>query len=192
MRHFICLLLLSLAVGTPDAGMNAGGSVKLSWDSEGRVHEIAHPADTEFPLYLHLDGVVEMNALAVELLWAVDGTTSCHMIVSSDAAGSRGAWIDARPSGTFGADSSFDWTIDFPPGSDKSCIVFEVSSANCGMPMPSRFQLANVRVEDSRGAIDTLRILEGAHIITVPAPPRWPADSSQVPGVVAVNLLVAV
>lgn len=188
MRHFICLLLLSFTVGISNAGMNAGSSAKLSWDSEGRAHEIAYPGDTEFPLYLHLDGLVDVTALAVELLWAVDGTASCHVIVSSDAAGSCGAWIDARPSGTFGADSSFDWTIAFPPGSDKSCIIFKVSSGNCQKPMPSRFQLANVRVEDSKGAFDTLRILEGAHIITAPAPPRSAADSSQVPGVVAVNL----
>jgi len=71
------------------------------------------------------------------------------------------------PGGDFEGDSSYTWSIEFPRlDPNRTCVRYVVSAASCGGTIPAAdFVLASVLVKDSKGAVDTLLVLDGASIL---------------------------
>ena len=177
MRLFLCLLLLVSSVNAAIAGQNAQGKAWLSWDRAGSVRNLGSPARTSFPLYLQLRQVVDMRALAVHFTWSPYDST-CHAFTLQSASSANpalaadslcGLASSSPPHAAFAGDSTYTWSISFPPGSaSRTAVAYLVSPPTCGTVARADFLILSVFTMDSNGAIDTLGNLGGATIRPTP------------------------
>jgi len=162
------LLPLTLLLPTSShAGANAGASAWLSWDEAGLVTDVKAVPSTPFPLFVHMKNVLDVRALAIHLRWSTfDPLGDCYSVLPATATASCGWAVATPPGGDFEGDSSYTWSIQFPPlNPNRTCVRYLVSAASCAGTIPAAdFLLASVLVKDSKTAVDTLRILDGASV----------------------------
>jgi hypothetical protein len=84
--------------------------------------------------------------------------------------------VTEPPIGDFEGDSTYTWSIIFAPGSEKRCVVYWASMATCDSAPPAKFYVAEARVKDSAGAIDTLRNIGDAKLLGGPLPDTLPSS----------------
>jgi hypothetical protein len=164
-------------LSTPSAiaGANRGGSAFLSWDRSGDQTVLSPPPTSQFPLYLQLRNVPDVQTLAVCIRWSpFDSSDSCYKLISADpdvigSPDSLPGWAtNEPPGGTFEGDSSYTWTIQFPPTTQvKRCVKYSVTGCNRPTPTDASFALPSVIVKDSGGLVDTLAITGSASITSV-------------------------
>jgi hypothetical protein len=130
----------------------------VSWDFKNEVSTITAPSTRVFPLFLHLSGVQDVKRLAVTLQWTPFDSAGCYHVVSASPQSSSG-WATAISPGTdFEGDSTYSWSLLFPPHMrDRSCVVYWISMAACDSAPRGRFHVLDVRVKDSNGAIDMIK-----------------------------------
>lgn len=171
---FVFALALTCILGPSPvaAGNNAGGTVRLSWDDDGLTSTRSVPPFTPFPLFLHIDGAPDILEFAIELRWLpFDSTGQCYSIVPASSDTACGWSTAIPPVGGFEGDSSYTWSILFPPfGADRSCVIYWVSMATCDSAPPAKFYIADARVKDSNGAIDTLQNVGDSKLLGGPLP----------------------
>lgn len=161
-----CSMFSACCIHEANAGHNAGGTARLSWDPSGLELGIPAAPSDSFPLYLGLVGASDVRALSVEVQWfPTDPTGSCYgLLPASNGTGCSTTSSDP-PNGDFrGEPTTTWWSISPPPvGSGGLCVTWLVTSAGCLGPQPAVFT-ALVRVEDNDGNVDTLKVLEPATI----------------------------
>jgi hypothetical protein len=158
------LVLVGLALGfwctESAAGMNAGGQIRLSWDRAGIQTHLEETPRTSFPLYFHLPGVSDIRELAVALHWCPSDSLGEYYTILPGSADSTDGWMTAiPPSGPFDGDSSYTWSIIFPPGSDQRRIVSWFRSAAAETVPAAVFFVSSAFCKDSAGDIDTLQVV---------------------------------
>jgi hypothetical protein len=148
------------------AGANAAGSASLSWSEGGSVTNLnVAPSWTRVPLFLRLQNAPDIQQLAVQLNWTPNDLVGpCFYVVPDSTLIASCGWTMAGPGGDFAGDSSYTWSIAFPPGSDKSCVTYWVEGGACS-GKPASFLLGSVKVRDSAGAIDELVVTGNATIL---------------------------
>ncbi len=166
---FSAALILILFLPTSShAGANAGASAWLSWDEAGLVTELKAVPSEAFPLFVHVKNALDVRALAIHLRWSpFDPLGDCYSVLPATATASCGWAMAIPPGGDFEGDSSYTWSIKFPPlDPNRACVQYLVSAASCGGTTPAAdFLLASVLVKDSKGAVDTAQVLDGASIL---------------------------
>lgn len=181
-----CLLVVVASLGflpsSTLAGNNSGGRARLGWssgpfepsgidlskspwnDDLRTLPQSAGP--TVFPLYVLLDGVRDIQEMAVALRWSPADSIGCYSIVPVRRDSACGWVNEVPPGGDFQGDSAFGWSIHFPSISPPAnCLTYSVSAISCGNTMPADFRLVSVRVKDSLGAVDSLSIVGNATIM---------------------------
>jgi hypothetical protein len=117
------------------------------------------------PLYLILDSVPDVRALAVDIKWVPNNAAgACYYLVPADSVSSgcgSTAYLD-RP-GVFDGDSGYTWQIRFD-GPGRGCVEYLVAAEQCENRSAS-FCLMSVKTMDSDSVIDELTILGGATIL---------------------------
>lgn len=167
-RRAVLLALVVALVFAPAsrAGNNAGGTVGLSWDAAGDSTTGTMGSGLTFPLFLHIHDVADVQQLAINIRWIpYDSTGQCYSVVPAQADSACGWATDGMPSGPFAGDSSYTWSIHFPSGSDKNCVVYWASTTTCDTTPSAKFYIASALVMDSNGAIDTLRDVADVRLI---------------------------
>jgi hypothetical protein len=53
-------------------------------------------------------------------------------------------------------DPAYAWTIAFPPGSTRNCVVYSISGQSCSVATSASFYIARAAVMDSAGGVDEL------------------------------------
>ena len=188
MSRCSCLLAASCLVFllpcSSYAGRNAGGSAWLTWDEAGAVTDLRTVPSTAFPLLVHLGNVPDVRALAIDLRWfPLEPLGECYSVLPATATASCG-WASAiPPGGDFEGDSSYTWSILFPPlDPSRACVQYLVSALSCAGTAPTAdFILASVLVKDSRGEVDTLRVVGGASVLGGSAPALESVDRHEIP-----------
>jgi hypothetical protein len=153
------------------AGGNAGGTVHLTWDSDGQIATEAVPKATVFPLFLRIEGAPDIRQLAINLKWMpFDSLGQCYKVVPAAEDSSCGWAVEEPPAGGFEGDSTYTWSIRFPAGAQKSCVVYWVSMATCDSVPPGKFYVGDARVKDSAGFVDTLLNVGDTKLLGGPRP----------------------
>lgn len=148
------------------AGDNSGGTVGLSWDASGDSTSGTAAGGVTFPLFLHLYDAPDIQELAVTIRWIpYDSTGQCYSVIRAPLDSVCGWATDEQPGGAFEGDSSYTWSIHFPPGEDKDCVVYWVSTLTCDSIPSAKFYVSSVYVMDSLGAVDTLRRVADARLL---------------------------
>ena len=149
------------------AGNNAGGAVRLSWNPASLTETVSPGGSRAFPLFLSVRGAPDLQQLALHLSWSPwDAAGGCYGVLPGGPAGSYSASASPPPDSSFGGDSSFTWTLLFPPGAtDRSGVFYWVSPASCVAAPPPRFSVTDARAMDSGGAFDTLQYLGCALVL---------------------------
>ena len=175
----VALTALALSSSLGSAGQNAGGTVALSWDAAGDSVTGVAPSASTFPLFLHLAGASDIQQLAINLKFIPhDSTGECYGVVPASPDSSCG-WVTAdSPGGTFLGDSSYTWSIHFPAGASKECIVYWVSTATCDTTPSAKFYVASALALDSNGAVDTLTLVASARLLGGSTPDTSYFDSA--------------
>jgi len=158
--------LLLVSTAPAGAGNNAGASAYLSWDPANVVDDLLAVPSEPFPLYLHLRGTSDISKLAVTLRWAQYDSTAAHYTVLSDSNSTDSCgWNAAQlPGESFAGDSTYTWTLSFPPGASRTCIVYRLVCGGC-YTCPADFLLAAVFALDSNGDVDTLAVTGNTTIL---------------------------
>ena len=94
----LVVLFAMLAVSSVSlAGKNMGGTANLSWKMNSRAADLnSVPKDMTVPLYIQLDGVVDVAGCEFELVWAsADGS---YQLASRDVPVDNGGcnWITSN------------------------------------------------------------------------------------------------
>lgn len=160
------------ASGCPAPGgveNNASGTIRLTWDYNNVVEAIPIPPPTPFPLFVHLSGAPDVRQLAVTLRWSPYDSLACYRVLEGSITGSCGWTAATLPGADCAGDSTYDWTIHFPPTmSGRSCFTHSVAAAGCDTAPPGKFYIIDARTKDSNGAIDRLLNVGDAKIIGGP------------------------
>ncbi len=148
------------------AGRNAGGTAWLTWNREQVVTSLSSVPSGAFPLYLRLEGASDIRQLATHLTYSPADSLGCYLIVpvSSDTSALCGWNTAVHPGADFDGDTTYTWSTVFPTSSEKNCIAYLVSARGCTSAQPAEFWLTSVKVRDSAGQIDTIRVLGHATI----------------------------
>jgi hypothetical protein len=108
----VAVVLIMMSALPAHAGLNALGRVRLSWDEAGLVKALSAAPAQRFPLFVHLERVPDVRAVAIQLAW-VSTFISCD--TRSRAAGwkraalslrCRRSWVTRRSSRLSGTDGS--------------------------------------------------------------------------------------
>ncbi len=160
------LILLCSETQLGIAGNNAGGTAWLTWDRSQVISNLTPVPPGPFPLYLRLAGASDIRQLAIYLTYSPADSLGCYRItpVSSDTSALCGWNTAVHPGADFDGDTTYTWSIVFPPSSDKNCITYLVSAGRCLSAQPAEFWLTSVKVRDSAGQVDTLRVVGHATI----------------------------
>lgn len=152
------LSLFFVEIGTSWAGNNVGGTAQLSWAPATVVTSCEQAPGAEFQLYVLVNGAPDLQGLAISLKWTpADSASGCYALVGGAVSSSCGTAAPVGVPGMFGGDSSYTWSITFPPGADRRCVTYRVSAAGCiANPPPATFYMVSARAKDSNGAIDEL------------------------------------
>ncbi|HEY2954483.1 MAG TPA: hypothetical protein VGK89_04470 [Candidatus Eisenbacteria bacterium] len=137
---------------------------------------------TTFPLFVHLENTPDIRALAIQLRWFPFDSIGCYSVLPGAATSTCG-WTSATPPGDFEGDSSYTWSILFPPlDRGRSCVQYLVSALPyAGRISSADFILASVLVKDSRGGVDTILVAGGASILGGSAPALESVDPREIP-----------
>src|SRR5262249_5847352 len=123
-----------------------------------------------------LVGATDVRQLALTLKWMpYDSTGQCYSIVPASPDAECGWNTATPPGGDFEGDSSYTWSIHFPPGSTaRSCVIYWLSMATCDSAPPAKFYVALAQAKDSNGAVDTLRNVGDTKLLGGPLPDSLP------------------
>ncbi|HET7225000.1 MAG TPA: hypothetical protein VFK69_04725 [Candidatus Eisenbacteria bacterium] len=162
-RALVIILLLCIAPAAALAGNNAGATAYLTWDRDLAISNLAIVPPHRFPLYLRIQGASDIKELAVNLQWSPqDIVGQCFYVVPDSSVTQSCGWNSNHPpDGTFAGDSTYTWSIGFPPGSDKTCVVFWVWGDICS-DRPATFCLSSLRTIDSNGNVDDILVTQNA------------------------------
>lgn len=149
------------------AGSNAAGVASLSWSASGPLTNLDSPPQWQrVPLYLKLENAPDVRKLAVELRWTPDVIVGpCFSVVPDSATVGSCGWLSLQPPGeAFAGDSSYAWSLEFPPSTSPDCVTYWVEGGSCANVAAS-FCLASVLAMDSEGVIDILAVTDQATIL---------------------------
>jgi hypothetical protein len=160
-----CLVVLTANASVCIAGNNAGTLLRLTWDPEGRNTFISQFPTGPFPLYLHLSADTDIRQLAINLRWFPYDTTEAYYRILPAGPDSASGWITAvPPEGPFDGDSSYTWSIVFPPKTSHRRITAWFLPALADTVPYGVFEVSLARAMDSAGQIDTIGVFNQAVI----------------------------
>lgn len=166
-RHAVALLLATFVLipGSSMAGSNFGGTAMLSWSPVAQISDRGSVSGGQVPLYLLLDGVSDVQALAVEIDWLPYNLLGprFYLLPADSAKSGCGATAYIDPPRAFDGDSTYTWQIAFA-GPVTNCVEYLVAGEN-SENAPASFCLISVKAMDSDSAIDELTIAGGAMIL---------------------------
>jgi subtilisin family serine protease len=136
-------------------------------------------------VFVHLDGVPDIQALGYSLMLRVDGD-STMMIAAADPDSQSGWAQPATTNGYFLGDSTYDWAIHFPVGHERTKIHYILNSPLQGDTLRGEVWVQNALVQDGQGEVDTLVIGPCARISGVDGP-NFAVPTDSLPGLVTVE-----
>lgn len=140
------------------AGANGSATAYLSWSPDSVVTDRTSVPPDSFALFLRLDGVQQVHALAVTVDWYPRvSDASCYWMISGPMLDSCGVAASLSPQAAFDGDSSYTWTLTLPVSRGSGvCVAYWFRGSGCDTVAPARFIVSSVRVQDSTGAIDDI------------------------------------
>ena len=176
--HAVTLAILLIAGPSAAlAGNNASGRAWLAW-SRTSVQDacsgnavracdlVSIRQHQKFPLYIQIDNAPDIQKLQVTIRWhPFDRSGRCYSFLSAGPDTVCG-WAGAIPhEADIDGEFTSAWNdITFPPGSDRSCVVYWLVGA-CSNSTPADFCLASVKAMDSAGDMDDLALAGNATIL---------------------------
>jgi len=185
MRAACCAIaLVILLPGASWAGANANARAWLSWDRSGLVTDLTEVTFAHRDVYVHIDGAPDIQALAVNLMLAVDGDPTAAL--ASAAPDSQSGWAEhSTAASSFYGDPNYDWIISFPQ-EERTKVKYSIQSSGPADTLRGSVWASSVLVQDSQGHIDTLLVGAPARLLGRSAQPfSLPTDS--LPGLVIVE-----
>jgi subtilisin family serine protease len=178
------ILVQFLAVSA-HAGANAGGRVWVSWDRGGLVTDLNVVQFDQQDFYVHIDGAPDVAALGLQVMFNVAGDSTIALTAAEPD--SQVGWaMPAEANAAFLGDSTYNWTIQFPTGHERTKIRYTVSSPLEGDTLRGTIWVQNALVQDSQGQVDTLAICAQARITGV-AGPQFSVPTDSLPGLAIVE-----
>lgn len=168
------------------AGANAGGRAWVSWDRSGLVTNLCEVTFQRRDVFVHIENASDMTALAVHLMYSVEGDTSASLVSADED--TQSGWAEhSTEASSFYGDSTYDWTIQFPDGApERAKVKYALESTGAADTLRGSVWLTAVIVQDSAAQLDTLSLGPTARILGTSAP-TFAVPTDSLPGLVIVE-----
>jgi hypothetical protein len=139
----IAFLLFALIISSTAqvfAGANANGLATLAWDKAGVVRALSRAPSDRFPLFVRLENVPDVNALAIHLAWRSEDSAGTYRILPGEPSEDCG-WVATDGAlSAFGNDSSYAWDIMWPAGVSGStrCVAYSIEAPPAALEVVSQ------------------------------------------------------